>query len=97
MASRLPIGALELKDYFTRIPLEYPQGNRDDPHWKNGTEMCEWWIRLDAKNDLRQVDIDAWLQRHSMEANPGSGWLDLGGQFKHWAEARGFRVSNEKA
>jgi hypothetical protein len=83
---RLPVGADELRSYFASVSAEYPE----DAHWRNGVEMCDWWLRLCNSSSVGQADIDMFIKRLSEEKDAGSGWLDLGMQFRHWAKLRGF-------
>jgi hypothetical protein len=48
--------------------------------------MCDWWLRLCA------AEIDLFIERLDGEKDGGSGWLDLGLQFRHWARGQGFGV-----
>ena len=82
---RLPHGANELLQYFEGVNREYP-----GEHWRNGAEMCRRWLLLADVPGVSQVDIDAFVARLRSEPNPGSGWTDLGMQFKYWARTRGF-------
>jgi hypothetical protein len=82
----LPVGAEQLLRYFEGVDREHP-----GPHWQNGAEMCRRWLGLLAGNPS-QADIDAFVARLEVEPNCGSGWLDLGMQFRHWARSRGFRA-----
>jgi hypothetical protein len=82
----LPIGASELLRYFERVDSAYP-----DPHWRRGAEMCREWIRL-TSGPVTQQDVDEFVRLLNSEASPGSGWLDLGMQFRGWARDRGFKV-----
>ncbi len=63
-----------------------------DPHWANGVTMCDWWLRLRAETSVTQAEIDSFIKRLAEEKDSGTGWIDLGLQFKHWARGRGFRV-----
>lgn len=82
----LPVGAAELLRYFEDVEREYP-----DPHWRNGAEMCRQWLCL-TSGPLTQEDVDEFVRKLVAEQNPGSGWLDLGMQFRAWARDRGFKV-----
>jgi hypothetical protein len=82
----LPVGAAELLRYFEGVAGEYP-----DPQWRNGAEMCRQWLRLMSGAPTQQ-DVDEFVRRLDAEQSPGSGWLDLGMQFRAWARARGFKV-----
>ena len=82
----LPVGAAELLRYFEGVEREHP-----DPHWRSGAEMCQQWLRL-MSGPLTQEDVDKFVRRLAAEKNPGSGWLDLGMQFRAWARDRGFKA-----
>ncbi len=81
---RFPRGADKLLQYFEGVNREYPAA-----HWQNGAEMCRRWLSLTEASDLSQADVDAFVARLKAESNPGSGWMDLGMQFRHWARSRG--------
>lgn len=83
--SRPPVADRFLR-YFEGVDREYP-----GDHWHNGAEMCRRWQELLAGQPT-QADIDAFVARLEAEPNPGSGWLDLGMQFRHWARQQGFRA-----
>ena len=83
---RLPVGADQLLRYFEGVDREYP-----GEHWRNGAAMCRRWQEL-LSGQPAQADIDAFVARLEAEPNYGSGWLDLGMQFRHWARQRGFRA-----
>jgi hypothetical protein len=85
---RLPVGAEQLRNYFESVSSEHP----DDPHWANGVEMCDWWLRLTSAASASQAEIDLFLKRLAEEKDAGSGWLDLGMQFRHWARLQGFKL-----
>jgi len=76
----LPIGASELLRYFEGVDRGYP-----DPHWRRGAEMCRKWLRLTA-GPVTQQDVDEFVRLLNSEVSPGSGWLDLGMQFRAWAQ-----------
>ena len=82
----MPVGAEQLLRYFEGVDREYPGA-----HWRNGAAMCRRWQALLAGRPT-QADIDAFVARLEAELNPGSGWLDLGMQFRHWARQSGFRA-----
>ena len=82
----LPVGAAELLRYFEGVDGEYP-----DPHWRKGAEMCQRWFHL-SSGPVSQQDVDEFVRELSAEPSPGSGWLDLGMQFRAWARDRGFKV-----
>ena len=82
----LPVGAAELLRYFERVDREYP-----DAHWRKGAEMCRRWLHLTCRSASQQ-DVDEFVRDLSAERSPGSGWLDLGMQFRAWARDRGFKV-----
>jgi hypothetical protein len=84
--------AQELKQYFTNIPIAYPEDNRDDSHWHKGVEMCDWWLRLQSKQSLQQDDIDAFLARHRADASHRSVWMAIGFEFRKWALEKGFHA-----
>jgi hypothetical protein len=83
---RLPVGAEQLLRYFEGVDREYP-----GQHWRNGAEMCRRWQAL-LTGHPTQADIEDFVTRLEAEPNYGSGWLDLGMQFRHWARSRGFRA-----
>jgi hypothetical protein len=83
---RLPRGPAELLGYF-----EFVGGKNPDNHWRNGADMCRWWLAFIA-NGATQTDIDKFVARLESEPNSGSGWLDLGMQFRHWARTQGFNA-----
>lgn len=83
---RLPVGAEKLLRYFESIDREYP-----GEHWRNGAEMCRRWLQLLA-DGATQTDIDQFVARLESEPGSGSGWLDLGMQFRHWARSQGFKA-----
>jgi hypothetical protein len=83
---RLPVGATELLAYFEGISRDNP-----DPHWHNGAEMCRRWMSLTSRPST-QAEIDEFVARLETEPTPGSAWIDLGLQFRHWARSQGFRV-----
>jgi hypothetical protein len=64
--------------------------NPDDEHWKNGVVMCTRWLTIQEAPS--QEAVDEFLARLSVEPNPGSGRIDLGIQFRHWAQSHGFRA-----
>lgn len=80
----LPSGPVQLLGYFERVDREYP-----GEHWRRGAEMCRRWIELVAGEPC-QADVDAFVSDLEGEPNPGSGWIDLGLQFRHWARGCGF-------
>ena len=80
---RLPVGAEQLLRYFEGVGREYPSN-----HCRNG---CQRWQALLAGQPT-QADIDVFVARLEAEPSGGSGWLDLGMQFRHWARQRGFRA-----
>jgi hypothetical protein len=82
----LPVGAAELLRYFEGVDREYPEA-----HWRRGAEMCRQWLRL-TSGPVTQRDIDEFVGKLDGEQSPGSGWLDLGMQFRSWARDRGFKV-----
>lgn len=82
----LPVGAAALLQYFEGVGREYP-----GPHWDKGAEMCRRWLRLIA-GPLTQRDVDEFVRALDAEASPGSGWQDLGMQFRAWARQQGFEV-----
>jgi hypothetical protein len=53
--------------------------------------MCRRWQAL-LTGQPTQADIEDFVTRLEAEPNYGSGWLDLGMQFRHWARSRGFRA-----
>jgi hypothetical protein len=83
---RLPVGAEELLRYFEAVDREYP-----GEHWRNGAAMCRRWLALLA-DGASQTAIDEFVARLEAEKDHGSGWLDLGMQFRHWAKSQGFRA-----
>lgn len=83
---RLPVGATELLAYFEGVARHDPR-----PHWREGAEMCRRWMDL-ASRSPRQSDIIEFAARLDAEPAPGSGWLDLAMQFRHWARCQGFEV-----
>lgn len=89
---RLPDGAEELRTYFASVSAKYPE----NPHWKNGVEMCDWWLRLSNSSSVTQGDVDFFIKRLSEEKDAGSGWIDLGMQFRHWASLHGFSYDKKK-
>jgi len=78
-----------MREYYANISVYYPE-NRDDPHWRKGAEMCEWWLRLQAEQGLQQSDIDAFLEKHHAEVSSRSMWPALALYFRSWASERGF-------
>ena len=84
----LPEGPEQLRSYFAGVSARNP----DQPHWTNGVMMCDWWLRLCAAASVTQTEIDSFIRRLDDEKDNGTGWLDLGLQFKHWARGRGFGV-----
>ena len=84
--TRFPDGPNELLAYFEDVNREYP-----GQHWQDGAEMCRQWLQLITSSST-QIDIDQFTKRLDSEKNPGSGWVDLGLQFRHWARSRGFVV-----
>lgn len=84
---KLPVGVDELRCYFASVSAEYPE----DPHWKNGVEMCDRWLQLSGSPSVTQTDIDLFIKRLAEEKDAGSGWLDLGIQFRYWARLHGFQ------
>jgi hypothetical protein len=82
---RLPRGAGELLNYFEDV-------NREDPdeHWQNGADMCRRWLALADATAVSQAEIDDFVAQLKAEPKPGTDWIDLGMQFKHWARSRGF-------
>ena len=83
---RLPVGAEELLRYFEGVDRASP-----GEHWRNGAAMCRRWQEMLAGQPM-QADIDAFVARLEAEPNYGSGWMDLGLQFRHWARQCGFRA-----
>ncbi len=81
-----PTGPLKLLRYFERCDRERP-----DAHWQAGVAMCRLWLEL-LEAEVQQADVDAFLARLEAERNPGSGWVDLGMQFRFWARSSGFKV-----
>lgn len=81
-----PRGAEELLQYFEGVDRDYP-----GEHLRNGAEMCRRWQVLMTTLPT-QADIDTFVARLEAEPNFGTGWLDLGMQFRHWALQQGFRV-----
>ena len=81
---RLPRGADELLQYFEGVNREYPGAQ-----WRNGADMCRRWLQLITLG-ATQADVDEFVARLESENNYGSGWLDLGMQFRHWARTQGF-------
>jgi hypothetical protein len=89
MAARethLPIGPDELLAYFERVSRE-----NSDPHWRNAADLCRRWTMLLA-GSVTQEDIDRFLARLDSEPRPGTGWTDLGMQFRHWARGLGLNA-----
>ena len=84
----LPEGPEQLRSYFASVSAEHPE----DPHWANGLMMCDWWLRLRAAATVTQPEIDSFIKRLAEETDSGTGWLELGLQFKHWARGQGFGV-----
>ncbi len=82
-----PEGPRQFRQYFSRVNAQYP-----GQHWENGVMMSDWWLRLEAAESVTQAEIDSFIQRLQAEPDPGSGWLDLYHQFKHWANQRGFKA-----
>jgi hypothetical protein len=84
----LPKGPNQLEAYFASVNQSYPRRR-----WaKNGIQMCRWWAEFQEAEAPTQADIDAFLALLNAETDIGSGWVDLGLQFSHWARQRGFRV-----
>lgn len=83
---RLPVGADELLQYFEGVNRKYP-----GEHWCNGAAMCRRWLAL-ISDGATQADIDQFVARLESEPHPGSGWFDLGLQFRHWARSQGFKA-----
>lgn len=83
---RLPEGAEDFLRYFEGVNRQYP-----GEHWRNGAEMSRRWLALLA-GEPTQADIDEFVARLEAEPNYGSGWLDLGMQFRSWARQCGFRA-----
>jgi hypothetical protein len=83
---RLPRGPDELLGYFAGVNRDYPA-----KQWEAGVELCHWWLRLLAEG-ATQPEIDRFVARLESEPCTGSGWLDLGMQFRHWARSSGFNV-----
>ena len=83
---RLPVGAAELLRYFEGVAREYP-----DAHWERGAEMCRRWLHFISASATQQ-GVDEFVRALSAGQSPGSGWLDLGMQFRAWARDRGFEV-----
>lgn len=81
---QLPVGADELLRYFEGVSREHA-----GEHWHNGVEMCRRWLQLIATG-ATQIDVDEFVARLQSEKDHGSGWVDLGLQFRHWARSRGF-------
>ena len=79
----VPSGASELLRYYEKLAEKFPQS----PHWQNGVELCQRWLRLASQGHVTQADIDEFVTRLDSEPQPGSGWLDLGLRFRHWAFA----------
>lgn len=75
---------VELLEYFEATNRAYP-----GEHWRNGAEMCRWWLRL-ISSGATQSDVDEFVARLEAEKDYGSGWLDLGLRFRGWARSRGF-------
>ena len=82
----LPVGPAELLRYFEAVAQ-----TESDPYWRKGVEMCQRWLKL-AAGPVSQGAVDEFLDELKAERNPGSGWLDLGMQFRAWARDRGFKV-----
>jgi hypothetical protein len=82
----LPKGPEQLRRYFVSVGAEHPE----DAHWSNGVMMCDWWLRLMPAASVSQAEIDSFSTRLAQEKDFGSGWIDLGMQFRHWARDRGF-------
>ena len=80
----LPVGAKELLEYFEGVAREHPE-----EHWRSGADLCRWWLCL-AAGPIGQGDVDQFIQRLESEKAAGSGWLDLGLQFRAWARTQGF-------
>ncbi len=81
---RLPVGAEQLLRYFEGVDREYP-----GEHWRNGAEMCRRWLSLTGVPRVSQSEVDDFITRLEAERSPGSGWIDLDLQFRHWARSRG--------
>ena len=73
-------GAGGLLGYFERMGSD------------EGAELCRRWLDLQGRSAVSQGDIDAFLARLERAREPGSGWMDLGMQFRHWARTRGFEA-----
>jgi hypothetical protein len=84
--SQLPAGASGLLRYFEGVARASAR-----PHWRNGVVMCNRWLGLIA-GPATQADIDRFIEQLVSEPEPGSGWLDLGIQFRAWARSQGFRI-----
>lgn len=80
-------GARQLLVYFERL-----RRGSSDPRGARGAEMCRRWMTLQERGEVSQNDIDAFLAGLEAEPEPGSGWMDLGMQFRHWARTRGFQA-----
>jgi len=81
---RLLVGAEELLRYFEGFGRQYA-----GEQWRHGAELCRRWLTF-AAGTPTQADINEFVARLEVEPHTGSGWLDLGMQFRHWARSRGF-------
>jgi hypothetical protein len=86
---RLPIGAAELLAYFEGVSRQDA-----DPHWRRGADLCREWLVFRAR-PATQADIDQFVARLQSEPTPSTGWFDLGMQFRTWARAQGFDLSDQ--
>jgi hypothetical protein len=89
MKIRIPTGAHELLRYFEDLTARNPSA-----HYQHGVAMCLRWIELIDKG-ASQSDITGYLSQLKSELEPGTGWIDLGLQFKSWARASGFVIDKE--
>lgn len=78
--------ARQLLRYFERAHHESV-----DEHMRRGAAVCRRWLDMTASGTT-QAAIDDVAAVLDAEASPGSGWIDLGLRFKHWARVRGFSV-----
>jgi len=82
----LPIGPAGLLQYFDAVARE-----TDDPHFRKGAAMCRQWLRL-ISGPVTQREVDEFIDELETEQDPGSGWVDLGMQFRAWARDQGLKV-----
>lgn len=76
--------ARQLLRYFERTHHDC-----GDEQMRRGAAICRRWLEMTASGTT-QAAIDDVAAALEAEASPGSGWVDLGLRFKHWARERGF-------